>query len=84
MAPVPHSARTKLAIQIGTSALRERVDRLASRVEAFLVDRAGEARLAVERAEPADVLPEHGGVGRFPREAIHHRMPGASSTNVAP
>ena len=76
IAPVPYSASTKFATQIGTVLAGERVDRRPAGVEAFLLDRAGQPRLAVQRAELRHPLAERRRVGALRGEALDQRMLG--------
>ncbi len=76
IAPVPYSASTKFAIQIGNGLAGERVDGRAAGVEAFLVDVAGEPGVAVECAKRPDPFAERLRIGAFRRESFNERMLG--------
>ena len=82
-APVPYSTSTKLATQIGTGCLRERIDRGPAGVEAFLLDLAGHPRRAVLRLEPLQRC-RRKLVGRPPPRAqlLHQRVLGRQQHEV--
>ena len=75
-APVPYSTSTKLATQIGTGLVGERIDRLAAGVEAFLLDLAGHARRAVLRLEPRPARSANCIAARLAAPLLHQRMLG--------
>ena len=70
MAPVPYSASTKFATQIGTALAGERIDRRSPSVEALFLDGAGQASFAIEVAERLHLGAERGRVGAFAREPL--------------